>query len=102
MITSRQAWQYIIANMEKDNGVGFEDAITTEREEKGMELVRQLQADGFFNDNPDDPDGSFWQAAAGEIEERELYFRKLPAYYELNALLDEIFNETPTFGVGND
>lgn len=56
--------------------------------------IEQLQTAGFFTDDPNNLDGSFWMAAAGEESERERFFsRARVAFKELDAVLITIFED---------
>jgi hypothetical protein len=73
-----------------DNGGQYE--ATPDDHEAAIPLIEQLIDAGFFRDDPNDMDGSFWQAAAGEYSEAREYFAKvIDTYIALDLILNEIF-----------
>lgn len=58
--------------------------------------IKALQTAGFFADDPDDLDGSFWQMASGEHTERQGYFAACrEPFSAMSKILDAIFDRPP-------
>jgi hypothetical protein len=76
--------------MSADNCFHFK--FTEQQKARALPHVVALKAAGYFVDDPNDLDGSFWQMAAGEFTEAAEFFNRLPAYDALGGILNEIFN----------
>lgn len=73
-----------------DNGCGFKP--TPDQRHRAIPFIKQLIAEGYFQDDPNDFESSFWHAAAPEFTDAPIYFRYLPAYKGLDKVLNEIFD----------
>lgn len=90
-IEAAEAFSTVIMHMGLDNGTRYQP--TAAQRLSGEAACAELIAAGFFADDPDSLEGSFWQAAAGEMTEAEEFFAAAPeAYTKLSVALNEIFN----------
>lgn len=95
-MTDGEVFMTLVGIMNSDNNADFKATHAQAQRARGPIMV--LQKMGYFADNPEDLDGSFWQAAAGEESEAKEYFAKAPkAYADLLSVLEEIF-----LGEGSD
>lgn len=79
----------LVEIMMADNGCNF---VILDDRAKAVPHIEALMAAGFFLDSPDDLDGSFWQAGAGEPDEvREFFASHIGHYLALDAVLNEVF-----------
>lgn len=89
-MTAAEVFELLILTMRADNCFAF--TYTGEQKVRALPHVEKLVAAGFFADDPNDLDGSFWQAAAGEYTEcREFFAREIEAFEALGEILNEIF-----------
>ncbi len=95
---SDRVFDKLVEVLMSDNGGWF--SILPEDRAAALPHIEALIAAGFFRDDPNDFDGSYWQAAAGEYTEVRQYFSGfLEHYLALEAVLNTIFerpvNEVP-------
>lgn len=89
-MTDGEILMTLVGIMNSDNNANFKATHAQAQRARGPIML--LQQMGYFADNPEDLDGSFWQAAAGEHWEAIKYFDRAPkAYRDLSAVLEEIF-----------
>lgn len=85
----------LIERLDADNGYNF--TFNFSQVKAAREPIHALLNAGYFQDDPDDLQDSFWQMAAGESTEVIQYFNKAPAaFLTLTGILDEIFETPPT------
>lgn len=91
MPSVREVFLLLVATMEADNGRHFD--MTAAQFERAAPSIRALLDAGFFEDDPNDLDGSWWQMAAGEATEAPEFFARCPEAYEVvSGVLNEIFD----------
>jgi len=85
----------LVQVMGDDNGCYFRT--TPAQCEAALVPIDQLMSAGFFNDDPEDIDSSFWMAAAGEWTEALDYFaNESAAYTALSDILNDIYENGDT------
>jgi hypothetical protein len=90
-MSPNEVFDRLMAVMEEDNGFRFD--YSEQHRLEATQPIAELQAAGYFADDPDDLDGSFWMAGAGEYMEAPEFFAKaLPAFDKLSDVLNRIFN----------
>ena len=90
-MTPNDVFDKLLDVMAEDNGFRF--SYSEAQRQEAVQPIAELQAAGFFHDDPKDLDGSFWQAGAGEMISAEAYFAKaMPAFDKLSDVLNRIFN----------
>lgn len=90
-LTLNEIFDKLMDVMTEDNGFQFE--VTPEHRARAITPIFQLQLAGYFADDPNDLDGSFWMMGAGEYSEAPEYFSRAPeAFDQLSAVLNDIFN----------
>lgn len=91
MKTDIEVFYELVDVMSSDNGFSFTASIG--HVAVALPIVKALRSFGFFEDSPDDLDGSYWMAAAGKGAEAEKYFAKAAVAYEkLSLILNSIFD----------
>lgn len=84
-------WHQLIDVLEADNGGRHE--WTSHELRDALPAITELLAAGYFADDPQDLDCSFWQAIAGEESESAEYFSRAPeAYTSLLVVLNRVFD----------
>lgn len=86
--TPEWVWHRLMDVLDADNGYNHHWSCHDFNAAK--EPITALIGSGFFRDDPQDLDGSFWQAASGEASERLAFFA---GHNETLARLDEAVNE---------
>lgn len=90
MVEPRQVWEKLLDTMALDNDCTFRP--TEEDFAKAEPAIVKLVQAGYFLDDPDDLNGSFWQAATGEQNLRADFFsRDHEAFVVLDKVLDTVF-----------
>ena len=88
---ARRTFLQVVRTMGADNGCHF---TPTEAEiAAATPVVASMMDAGYFRDDPEDIEHSFWQAAAGEESEARQFFQRAPdAYAQLTEILTAIFD----------
>ncbi len=80
----------LVEIMGADNGCQFHPS--TIDIDEAVPAIEALQRAGYFADETDDLDHSFWQAVAGEETEAKNFFSRAPeAYAQLSTVLNRVF-----------
>lgn len=89
--TPAHVFAHLVVLMGHDNGCHFTN--TPEDAEAALPHIEALMAAGYFLDDPEKLEDSFWEMAAGEDSEQKVYFSRAPeAHAALNAILNKIFD----------
>lgn len=84
-------WNKLLEIMAADNGGDF--LLTTADWIQARPAIEAMIEAGFFTGDPDDLDGDYWLAVAGDQSKAERRFSKCAGKYEeLSDILDAIFD----------
>jgi hypothetical protein len=87
----------MVETMEADNGdaMAYDDSHLR----AALPAIAELCSAGYFADDPNDLDSSFWQAASPGMGDDIAYFDSAPAAYaRLKSVLNSVFETPPEHG----
>lgn len=90
-MSPKAVWLDLMNVLDADNGHTHD--WTNADMQEALQPITRLQNLGFFADDPDDLDGSFWQCAAGEeTERREFFARGIEHLEALDKVIHRVFD----------
>lgn len=86
-----EVFALILGIMNYDNNVVF--LTEPKHAQRAVPYIETMQRLGFFKDDPESMEGSFWQMGAGEETERREFFKIASVSFAgLDAILNDIFD----------
>lgn len=91
-MTPVQVFNELLEIMSSDSNFKFD--APPEHTSLAIPVIESLTEGGYFRDNPNDLEGSYWMAAAGEeLEAKEFFKSKAEDYEKLSLILNSVFED---------